>query len=155
MKRERQAEGERKEHQLADDEDRQILATRPRKVTLADGAGDDVMEVVMQMPAHRCEPIQQPHVEVLPAMVPIALLHRRKPCQHTQADVAVVAVDVDVGVMEVRMLPVPDVRAAADHVERHGHDIVDPAAFRIRLMAGIVLDVEADLRDRSAQHHTE
>src|SRR6185437_10171368 len=68
MKDQRQSEGENEERQLAKHERGQIRPTRPRKRTLTDGAGDDVAKIAVQVPTDRGDAVQQPQVDVLPAM---------------------------------------------------------------------------------------
>src|SRR4029450_12677662 len=82
----------------------------------------------------------------------------RDPAQDADVEVAVVAGDIDIRVMDDDVLVVPQVRAAPDQVERHGRQLVDPGVVGVRLMAAVVLDVEADTGRRhpeqDAQRHT-
>src|SRR6185437_2025708 len=144
MKDQRQSERENEERQLAEHECCQIPATRPRKRTLADGAGEDVAKSAVQMPTDRGDAVQQPQVDVLPAMPRSPRLPWRQASERTEVNVAVVAVDIDPGVVKAPMLPLPDVRTAADHIQRHRHQPVDPAVLRIGLVPTIVHDVETD-----------
>ena len=85
---------------------------------------------------------------MLPPMERKTLLMRRQPTEKAQIDVAVMPRDVDVGVMKHDMLPVPQVGAAAEQIERHRHQLVDPRRTRVGFVSAVVLNVEADLHGR-------
>src|SRR6185369_12423247 len=57
--------------------------------------------------------------------------------------------------MENAVLPMPYVGAAADEVERHGHQLVDPRPVRVGMMPGIVLHIEADAGGRQTEEDGE
>src|SRR6185437_83474 len=97
VKDQRQSERENEERQLAEHKCGQIPATRPHKRALADGAGDDVAKIA----------VQQPQVDVLPAMPRSPRLPWRQASKRTEVNVAVVAIDIDPCVVKAPMLPLP------------------------------------------------
>ncbi len=65
---------------------------------------------------------------MLPAVICVPFLLGAQPPENAQVDIGIVARDVDVGMVKDVMLPMPDIGAAADHVQRHRHQLVDPGA---------------------------
>src|SRR4030095_398427 len=86
----------------------------------------------------------RPEVEVLPSVKSEAALVWRDPAGDAEVEGAVVAGDIDIRVMDDNVLPVPQVRAAPDQVERHRRQLVDRGVVGVRVMAAVVLTVEAD-----------
>jgi hypothetical protein len=88
-------------------------------------------------------------------MKPEPLLGWRQSGEEAEIDIGIMVRDVDVRVMEEGVLAVPDIGAAADQVQRHGHQSVDPWMARIGLMSTVVLDIEADSRGSEAEENGE
>ena len=66
-------------------------------------------------------------------MNPCARMMRRQSTEAGEVDVGVVADDIDEGVMEDHVLPMPEIRAAADEIEAHGHEPIDASGDRSTL----------------------
>ncbi len=90
---------------------------------------------------------------MLPALMCITPMMRTDACNRTQVDIRIESLDVHIGVMKHRMLPAPQVRAAADHVQRQCAQAIDPAPARIRAMSAIVFDIETDSGCRKTQQY--
>src|SRR5882724_10358090 len=110
----------------------------------ADSAGNEPSEIVDEVPPDREKAVKRPEVEVLPSVKSEPALMWRDPAEDAEVDVAVVAGDIDIRVMDDDVLPAPEVRAAPDHIERHSHQLVDRAVVGIGVVAGVVLNVESD-----------
>ncbi len=129
-----------------------------RELVAADAPGGELAEVVDEPPLQREEAVQQPHVEVLETVVPVARLPGREPQQRTAPfQVGVEGGDVGVGVVEHVVLAPPEERAPADEVQGEGQDRVRPRAGRSASVIRVVHHREADARhgeaDRDAQQH--
>src|SRR4030095_5610504 len=100
----------------------------------------------------------RPEVEVLPSVKSEAALVWRDPAGDAEVEGAVVAGDIDIRVMDDNVLPVPQVRAAPDQVERHRRQLVDRGDVGVRVVAAAVLNVEADTDrgqpEQDGQRHT-
>src|SRR5437773_434322 len=73
----------------------------------------------------------------------------------TTVDVGVLAVHVRVGVVEHDVLPPPQVGGRADQVEGQRREAVHPRVPRVRVVAAVVLDAEADGGDGQRQRDGE
>src|SRR5439155_22522379 len=87
------AEGDREEHDFAGDEYDQVLALGPRDRVAADAAHRDVVEVVEEVPLDGEETVQDPKVDALEAVEPVALLMRPEAAEEPDIDVVVLAFD--------------------------------------------------------------
>ena len=81
MEHGRQHERPGNEQRLSGQRAEQREAARRRELLAADAAGGELAEVVHEPPLEREEAVQQPHVQVLEAVVPVARLPRREPQQ--------------------------------------------------------------------------
>ena len=63
---------------------------------------------------------------MLPAVIAPPRLMRRQPSEQAEVDVGVMAGDIDVCMMEYDVLPMPQVGAASNQLQRHCHELVDP-----------------------------
>ena len=79
---------------------------------------------------------------MLPAVEPAAFLLRAEPHHGAEFDVGILAGNVRVGVVEDRVLPVPQVRTGADEIERESGEAVHPWEVRVGPVAAVVLDAE-------------
>src|SRR5215813_3587085 len=73
------------------------------------------------------------NAERLPPVKHEPLLMRRQPGEDAEVYVGIMARDIDMGVTEDGMLPVPEVRTAAKHIDHRRHQLVDPEVTSGRL----------------------
>src|SRR5207253_7990239 len=132
------------EERLPGEQENQISPGGAADSVAADSAGDEPSEIVDELPLDRHQSVERPEVEVLPAVKWEPGLMWRDPAEEAEVEIAVVAGDIDVRVMDDAVLPAPEVRAAPQHVERHRHQLVDRAMVGIRLVSAVVLNVESD-----------
>src|SRR4029077_12717382 len=114
-------------------QDNQISPGGTADSVAADSACDQPSEIVDELPPDRQKAVERPEGEVLPSVNREPALMGRDPAEDTEVEVAVVACDIDIRVMDDVVLPVPQIRAAPDEVERHRHQLVDPAMVGIRV----------------------
>ena len=145
---ERYRKRERQEYQLARDEDEQLRAARGRTAVRAHARREGEPKIVVELPLDGHHAIQEPHIQMLPAVDPRARMMRRQPAEPREIDIGVVARHVDERVMEHVVLPVPEIGAAANEIEAFRHQAIHEAAIGVRFMARVVHHVEADRDDR-------
>src|SRR5262245_62606704 len=107
----------------------------------ADSPSDELSKIIKKLPLDCQQSIQCPEVKVLPPVKHEPLLMRRQPGEHAEVDVGIMARDIDIGVMEDGMLPVPEIRTAAKHIHRSRHQLVDTELGRVSSVTGVVLCV--------------
>jgi hypothetical protein len=93
---ERQVEKDR----LAAKKHHQVSRLRSREAMAADPSGEKILRIPSQLPADRQQPVQQPEIDLLPAMKRVALLVRSQLAENAEIDVGVMAGDAYVGVMK-------------------------------------------------------
>ncbi len=146
-----EADGEGHEDDFAEDEGDEVKTFGAVDRVIADAGANDVAEVIDEVPFDGDDGVEEPEVDVLPAVEPVAALFRGEAGEGTEFDVVIVADDVGVGVVEFVVFDVPDVGGAADEVEGEGHEPVDIFFVGVGFVAGVVLDVEADASDSEAE----
>ena len=139
------------EDRLAEEEPGQVPAARALEGLAADPADGEVAEVVEEEPAQREDDVEQPHVEVLPAVAGSARLARRDPEQRARVQVGVDANHVGVGVVQHVVLLAPQRPGGADQVGREGQHPVPGGVRRRAAVVGVVHHVEAEPRPGQPQ----
>ena len=139
------------EDRLPEEERGQIPAARALEGLAADPADGEVTEVVEEEPAQREDHVEQPHVEVLPAVAASARLAGRDPEKRARVQVGVDADHVGVGVVQHVVLLAPQGPGGADQVGREGQRPVPGGVRRGAAVVGIVHHVEAEPRPGQAQ----
>src|SRR6266852_5061547 len=134
----------RKEGRFAGSEDHELPTPRAREWLVTDPAADELPEIIDELPLDGQHPVERPQVQVLPPVKREPSLMRCQPGENAEVNVGVMAGDIDVRVMEDNVLPAPEVGTPPNQIQRHRHELVDPGAARIGLMAAVVLNVEPD-----------
>src|SRR5437868_12620505 len=106
----------------------------------ADSSSKDIKEIIEKVPLDGHEPVERPEIKMLPAVERASLLMWRQPAENAEVDVGVMARDIDIGVVEHPVLPVPQIGTTPDAIERQRHQLVDPRSVRVGLMSAVVLD---------------
>src|SRR5260370_16724379 len=85
-------------------------------------------------------------------MKPESLLMRCQPAEEPDIDVCVMASDVDIGMMDHPMFPVPHIGTGANQIQRHRHHPVDPDVVGLLQMPPVMSNIETH-RTPSYSHH--
>src|ERR1700681_427266 len=110
-----------KERELAPQEQSEVAAAGPRERVVADASPKNGREVIVELPLGQDKTIEDPHVEVLEALVRKMRLVARHPAKGTEADAVVQSFDIGVAVVEDIVFPPPDIGAAAEKIEHAAH----------------------------------
>src|SRR6185312_4654787 len=108
------------EHGFPNEEGNQVPTLWPwNPMIRSNAAANHFLEVIEELPLDHYDPVQGPEIKVLPAMHPASRLMRCQAAYHPIIYVGVVTVDVGVGVMENRVLPMPQIGTGSNQI--HGH----------------------------------
>src|SRR5690349_3352894 len=115
---EKKGDGERQgeKRELPPQEQSQLATPGPRERVAADASPQDRHEVIVEVPLGHDEGIQDPHVEVLEALVGQVRLMAGHPAEGAKVDVVIQTFDIGIAVMEDVVLPSPDVGTGAEQV---------------------------------------
>jgi hypothetical protein len=143
--------GQGEKYPFASKKDNHVPSFWPRHPVAAHAPGNHVVKIIIELPFDRQKAVQNPEVKMLEPMKLPAFLMGREPPEKTDVYIVIMARDIGIRVVDDIVLACPNIGTAAEEIQRHGHEAVDPRAVGIGPVPPIVLNVETDSGHRQAQ----
>src|SRR3954466_4582860 len=105
MEKEGECERQGEKCELSSQKQSQLATPGPREWVVADASPQDRHEVIVEMPLGYDEGIQDPHVEMLEALVGEVWLMAGHPAEGAKIDVVIQTLDIGIAVMKDVVLP--------------------------------------------------